>query len=94
MRNVPAVFGYLTPIMRLLMHIPFIYQITLCFANVSLKVTSVAMYCTVHSSADVMTDNMSSHQRSRFRLTFSNRKKALFYGSSCNPSSGIFFFFL
>lgn len=58
---------------------PFFKKNQIYFANMSLKVTSVATYCTVHSlSADVMADNMSSHQCARFRLTFSNRKKALF----------------
>lgn len=53
MLTVAAVFGYLTPFLMLLMHIPLIYQIVLCFANRSLKLlTSVATYFFEPSSAD------------------------------------------
>lgn len=55
MLTVPAVFGYLTPFLMLLMHIPLVYQIVLCFANMSLKrLTSVATYFFEPSSADVL----------------------------------------
>lgn len=36
----------------------------------------------------------SAHERFFFCFVFCKQSKALFYGSSCNPSSGIYFFFL